>query len=182
MGGRVRRPRPVSALSSDEGTGPSLIGAGAFLKGVLRPGSLQDQPGPSIATEFGVLLPGINAEPGFGASFAGHHLPAVGLGNGALQCRHGPHAGASRRCVCQHHHRRSVQVDRATGRRSLLRGGIRDIPDRVRARGGDMASQGRSSFDVGIRHAITNGHPINELKLGMTFGFPLRPLRPSAHN
>jgi hypothetical protein len=57
--------------SCDEGTGPSLVGAGAFLKGVLRPGSLQDQHGPSIATEFGVLLPGVNAEPGFGASVAG---------------------------------------------------------------------------------------------------------------
>ena len=57
--------------SSDEGVGPSLVGVGAFLKGVSRPGSLQDQPGPSIATEFGVLLPGINAESGFGASIAG---------------------------------------------------------------------------------------------------------------
>src|SRR5262249_9637015 len=35
------------------------------------------------------------------------------------------------------------------------------------------------SFDVGIRHAVTNGRPVNELKLGMTFGFQLRPLRPS---
>jgi hypothetical protein len=47
---------------------PSLVGAGAFLKGVLRPGSLQDKTGPSVATEFGVLLPGVNAESGFGAS------------------------------------------------------------------------------------------------------------------
>src|SRR5882757_11382685 len=39
-------------------SGPStLSAAGMFLKGVIRPGSLQDQTGPSIATEFGVLLP-----------------------------------------------------------------------------------------------------------------------------
>jgi len=38
------------------------------------------------------------------------------------------------------------------------------------------------SFDVGIRHAITNGHPVDELKLGMTFGFSLRPLTPLARN
>jgi hypothetical protein len=49
----------------------TLTDVAAFLKGVLRPGSLQDRPGPGIATEFGVLLPGINAEHGFGASAAG---------------------------------------------------------------------------------------------------------------
>ena len=39
-------------------SGPSsLRAAGAFLKGVLREGSLQDKTGPSVATEFGVLLP-----------------------------------------------------------------------------------------------------------------------------
>jgi hypothetical protein len=29
------------------------------------------------------------------------------------------------------------------------------------------------SFDVGLRHAITNGHPVNEVRAGLTFGFPL---------
>jgi len=39
-------------------SGPaSLTAAGAFLKHVLQPGSLQDKSGPSVATEFGVLLP-----------------------------------------------------------------------------------------------------------------------------
>jgi hypothetical protein len=38
---------------------------------VLREGSLQEKSGPSIATEFGVLLPGINDEHGTGASLAG---------------------------------------------------------------------------------------------------------------
>jgi hypothetical protein len=49
----------------------SLVGNGAFLKTVLREGSLQEKPGPSIATEFGALLPGIGAEHGTGASVAG---------------------------------------------------------------------------------------------------------------
>ena len=35
----------------------SLVGNGLFLKGILREGSLQGKPGPSIATEFGFLLP-----------------------------------------------------------------------------------------------------------------------------
>jgi hypothetical protein len=50
-------------------TGPtSLNNAGVFLN---KPGVLQDKSGPSIATEFGPLLPGINAEQGVGFSWAG---------------------------------------------------------------------------------------------------------------
>jgi hypothetical protein len=50
--------------------GPNLVDNGVFLKGVLREGSLQNKPGPSIATEFGLLLPSTRDEPGTGASLA----------------------------------------------------------------------------------------------------------------
>jgi hypothetical protein len=40
-----------------EGIGPLSVSDGAFLKYVLRPGVLQEKSGPSIATEFGPLLP-----------------------------------------------------------------------------------------------------------------------------
>jgi hypothetical protein len=50
--------------------GPNLVDNGVFLKGVLREGSLQDKSGPSIATEFGLLLPATRDEPGTGASLA----------------------------------------------------------------------------------------------------------------
>ena len=53
--------------NSDESA--SINGVGAFLKGVLREGSLQGASGPSIAIEFGPLLPGLHADSGFGASF-----------------------------------------------------------------------------------------------------------------
>src|SRR5258708_19854607 len=53
--------------NSDESA--SINGVGAFLKHVLREGSLQDASGPSIAIEFGPLLPGLHADSGFGASF-----------------------------------------------------------------------------------------------------------------
>jgi hypothetical protein len=50
-------------------SGPtSLAASGAFLKYIIRPGSLQDQSGPSMATEFGVLLPDSSGESRFGAS------------------------------------------------------------------------------------------------------------------
>ena len=48
--------------------GASLIESDVLLKDVLREGVLQDKPGPSIATEFGILLPGINDGPGLGQS------------------------------------------------------------------------------------------------------------------
>jgi hypothetical protein len=51
--------------------GTSLVDNGASLKAELREGGLQDKPGPSIATEFGILLPGIHGERGSGASLAG---------------------------------------------------------------------------------------------------------------
>jgi hypothetical protein len=50
--------------------GPDLINNGVFLKSVLREGVLQDKPGPSIATEFGLLLPSTRDDPGTGASLA----------------------------------------------------------------------------------------------------------------
>jgi hypothetical protein len=28
------------------------------------------------------------------------------------------------------------------------------------------------SFDVGLRHAFTNGRPVNEVRAGLTVGFP----------
>jgi hypothetical protein len=53
-------------------SGPtSLTAAGAFLKHVLVLGSLQDKSGPSVATEFGVLLPHSTDNSGVGASLAG---------------------------------------------------------------------------------------------------------------
>ena len=50
-------------------SGPTTLSAsGAFLKNVIRPGSLQDKPGPSVAAEFGVLLPDSSGDSRIGAS------------------------------------------------------------------------------------------------------------------
>jgi hypothetical protein len=57
--------------SGDVAGRSSFVNNGLFLKGVLRDGVLQEKPGPSVATEFGVLLPGINGDRGAGASVAG---------------------------------------------------------------------------------------------------------------
>jgi hypothetical protein len=47
-----------------------LVDHALSVKGVLRDGVLQDMPGPSIATEFGILLPEINGVPRTGATWA----------------------------------------------------------------------------------------------------------------
>jgi hypothetical protein len=58
----------------------SLVDTGAFLKGVVRPGSLQGRAGPSVGVEGGVLLPTIHGDPGIGIAgllILSHRLPAL---------------------------------------------------------------------------------------------------------
>ncbi len=50
------------------GGGTGLTDAAAPLKGIVREGALQDKPGPSVAAEFGVLLPGAGDNRGAGVS------------------------------------------------------------------------------------------------------------------
>jgi hypothetical protein len=97
----------------------SQIENGFFLKGVLREGALQDQSGPSIATEFGVLLPGINDEHGTGGSIAGivsqrWELITVHL-NAAAAVTRQQHADLYRR-----HRRRTARLAGAAGGRDFL--------------------------------------------------------------
>ena len=65
-----------------------LLDTGLSLKGVLREGILQDKEGPSVATEFGLLLPTIYGEAGVGAIGAGILSQRGSMGivhvNGAL--------------------------------------------------------------------------------------------------
>ncbi len=63
--------RHVLELGGDtEGHRLHLEDTGVSVKRVLRAGSLQQRPGPSIATEAGALLPTLHGEPGIGASWA----------------------------------------------------------------------------------------------------------------
>jgi len=151
----------------------TLSAAGMFLKGVVRPGTLQDKTGPSIATEFGVLLPDSMGESSFGASWAwivsqrwewgAIHLNAAA----ALTREHngdiflgtifeGPAKWTVRPVAEAFYEREFGQFGTISG----LIGLIWQAKD-------DLA------FDVGVRHALTNGRPVNELRAGLTFGFPV---------
>jgi hypothetical protein len=149
----------------------SQIENGFFLKGVLREGALQDQPGPSIATEFGVLLPGINDEHGTGVSIAGIlsqrwesvtvHLNAVAA---VTRQQHadlflstileGPHDWAVRPVA-------EIAYEMDFGRvetKSALVGAIWQIRE-------DLA------VDVGLRGGRVNDRILAEIRAGVTFSF-----------
>jgi len=159
-------------LSSPSQT--SLTATGAFLKYVLRPGSLQDQSGPSVATEFGLLLPGINADPGIGASWAAIVSQRWDWGTLHLNVQteltrdqradifvgtivEGPSKWQLRPVAEIFYEDEFGQSHTISG----LVGAIWQVSDNL-------------SFDVGLRHALTNGHSVNEVRAGLTFGFPLR--------
>jgi hypothetical protein len=157
-------------------SGPTnLTAAGAFLKHVLRPGSLQNKTGPSIATEFGVLLPESAGASGVGASLAGIVSQRWDWGtiqlNAEAALTRDHHADLFLGAIIEGPSKWSVRpvaeffVEQAFGQFntvSALVGLIWQVRDNL-------------SFDVGLRHALTNGHPVNEVRAGLTFGFPLRP-------
>src|SRR5258706_1378223 len=144
---------------------------GVFLKGVLREGALQDKPGVSIATEFGVLTPGVNTERGTGASVAGivsqrwpwltAHL------NVAAALTRDQHADLFVGTIVEGPARWTVrpvaeifaerQFARATTRSGLV-GAIWTVRDGL-------------SFDVGGRRADVGGHTVDEIRAGLTISF-----------
>ena len=152
-------------------SGTRLVGNGAFLKGMLREGSLQQKPGPSIATEFGILLPGIRDERGTGASVAGivsqqwswvtvHFNAAAAL----TREQHsdifidaiveGPHEWPVRPVAEFFHERDFGQFQT----RSALVGAIWQVKDNL-------------AIDFGLRGARVNDHTAGEIRAGVTFAF-----------
>lgn len=154
----------------------SLLGNGLFLKGVLREGSLQGKPGPSIATEFGFLLPSINDDPtrGTGGSLAAivsQQWPwmTVHLNAAVAVTRQqtadafvgliveGPRDWPLRPVAEVFYERDSGGVTTT----SALVGAIWQVRDNI-------------AFDVGLRGAQVNDQPLREVRFGVTFGFPVR--------
>jgi hypothetical protein len=155
-------------------SGPtSLTSAGAFLKHVIQPGSLQDQIGPSVATEFGMLLPDSTGSSGIGASLAGIVSQRWDWGtihlNAATALTRDHHADVFLGGIIEGPSKWSIRpvaeffYEREFGQSETI-SGLVGLIWRVRD---------NLSFDVGLRHALTNGHPVNEVRAGLTFGFPL---------
>jgi hypothetical protein len=155
-------------------SGPSSItNAGAFLKNVLREGALQDKSGPSVATEFGVLLPDSRGHSQFGASLAGVVSQRWDWGtihlNGAAALSREHRADLFASAIIEGPSKWTVRpvaevfYEKEFGKAetiSALVGLIWKVHDKL-------------SFDVGLRHALMNGHPLSELRAGMTVDIPL---------
>jgi hypothetical protein len=151
--------------------GTSLVGNGASLKGVLREGVLQEKPGPSIATEFGVLLPGVHDERGTGASLAGIVSQRWEWGtvhvNAAAALTREQHADYFLdaiiegprdwvvRPVSEVFYQRDVGLFRT---RSALIGAIWQVQDNI-------------AVDFGVRGARVNDQTVGEIRAGVTFAF-----------
>lgn len=163
-------------------SGPSVLTAnGAFLKHVLREGVLQDKSGPSVATEFGLLLPDLDGSNRLGASLAGivsqrFDWGTVHLnGEAALTRDHnadfflgaiieGPITWKVRP-VAEFFYEDEINAARTV---SGLVGAIWQVNDKL-------------SFDVGFREARTGGHPVSEIRAGFTVGFDLLHLSGAGH-
>jgi hypothetical protein len=160
------------ALSGDRRS--SLVANAASLKYVLREGSLQQKSGPSVGTEFALLLPGINDEPGLGGSVAGvvsQQWPwgtlHVNLAGAVTRQQHGdvfisaigegPHDWAVRP-VAEIFHEREFGRQRTS---SGLVGAIWQVRDTL-------------SIDAAVRGGRVNARALGEIRLGLTFGLGLR--------
>ena len=143
--------------------------SGVFLKNVLRDGALQDKPGLSIATEIGVLTPGLNTDNGTGASFGGivsQRWPwmtaHVNLAAALTRDQHADLFGGTILEGPWHWTVRPVaeifverEFARATTVSGLL-GAIWRLSDEL-------------AFDVGVRRAAVGGHTVDEVRAGLTF-------------
>ena len=153
-------------------SGPTSLSASAVsLKHVIRPGSLQDQSGPSIAAEFGVLLPDSNGDNRFGATIDAIVSQRWDGGtvhvNNAAELTRDQRADVFTDLIIEGPSKWVVRpvaeffYEEEFGRAHTLSGLI----------GAIWQVNDKLSFDVGFRHAVTNGSNVNEIRAGLTVGF-----------
>jgi hypothetical protein len=167
--GRAEHPLPPA-----EGNRSRFVEDSITLKTVLREGALQDKSGPSIATEFSVLLPEINGATGLGASWNGIVSDRWSWGTlhfnlGAALTRNqhgdvsvgtiveGPHDWTIRPVAELRYEREFDTKETFSG----LVGAIWKIRDNL-------------AVDFGVREALVNRHPETEIRAGVTFGIKVR--------
>ena len=164
-----------------DGSGPLSVSNGAFLKYVLEPGVLQDKKGPSIATEFGPLLPQIGGS-GLGFGLTGIVSQRWEWGtvhlNVATNLTPDQHGELFLDAIIEGPNKWKVRpvfeiysdsVSDGTQTFSALAGAIWQVNDKL-------------SFDAAFRCALIDGRPVNEVRAGLTFGFPINLGRPISAN
>jgi hypothetical protein len=167
-----------TAQAPPGGGGPMSVPDAAFLKYVVQPGVLQDKPGPSMALEFGPLLPDVGGS-GVGFSWSGIVSQRWEWGTVHLNVetnytpdQHGELffdaiiEGPSKWKVRPVFEIYSDSIINVSQSFSTLAGAIWQVNDTL-------------SFDVAMRYALVNGRPVQELRAGLTFGFPLIASKPT---
>ncbi len=152
----------------------SIVDTGVFVKTVLREGVLQDAAGPSVAAEYGVLLPEVHGESGTGASVAGIvsqrweagtlHLNAALAWNRAHEpdaflgaILEGPYAWRVRPVA-------EIFGEQASGSARVTSGLL----------GAIWRARDDLTFDVGLRFARSGDESIREVRLGLTWTFSFK--------
>jgi hypothetical protein len=150
---------------------PSIAATGAFLKYVIVPGVLQEKSGISVATEFGPLLPGINADPGMGFSWAAIVSQRWDWGTA--------HFNVETNLTRDHQAEAFLDVILEGPSKWTVRPVLETFYDKVWTQGESRSVLVGAiwqvdhdlSFDTAFRYAIVDGRPINEIRAGLTFAF-----------
>jgi hypothetical protein len=162
----------------------NIVANGAFLKWVVQPGVLQGQSGPSIATEFGPLLPGVNAEPGVGFSWAGIVSQRWDWGTA--------HFNVETNLTRDHNAELFLDVILEGPWTWKVRPVFETFYDKIWTQGesrsvlvGAIWQVDKDlSLDAAFRYAVENGRPVNEIRAGLTFAFKEEgdktPMKPGA--
>jgi len=162
----------TTAQPPPDGGAPFSVPDAALLKYVVQPGVLQAKQGPSMAMEFGPLLPDVGGS-GVGFSWSGIVSQRWDWGTvhfnvetNLTQDQHGELffdaiiEGPNTWKVRPVFEIYSDSVINVSQTYSALAGAIWQVNDKL-------------SFDLAFRNALVDGHPVNELRAGMTFDFPV---------
>ena len=149
----------------------SIAADGIFLKHVILPGVLQGQSGISIATEFGALLPGINADPGVGFSWAGIVSQRWDWGTA--------HFNVETNLTRDHQAEAFLDVILEGPSTWKVRPVFETFYDKVWTQGESRSVLVGAiwqvdhdlALDAAYRYAIVDGRPVNEIRAGLTFSF-----------
>ena len=147
----------------------SVVNTGVFVKTVLREGTLQDARGPSVAAEYGVLLPEVNGQSGTGASVAGIVSQRWEAGtlhlNGALAWNREHEADLFLGAILEGPYGWAVRpVGEVFGEQAS--GGPRTTSALV---GAIWRARDDLTLDLGLRFAYAGDELTREIRLGLTW-------------